>query len=111
MSTLVDTVARRLSLTLTGAQTGTTSLTAIRETVKPSADPLVFDDTAGPPLAVCFSAEVPPSLEVQAAVNRLMLSQRDRFQIANRWSGAGSDSTGPNSTVRSWDLGLCSNIP
>lgn len=28
-----------------GAQTGTTSLTAIRETVKPSADPLVFDDT------------------------------------------------------------------
>ena len=28
-----------------GAQTGTTSLTAIREQVKPSADPLVFSDT------------------------------------------------------------------
>lgn len=28
-----------------GAQTGTTSLTAIREQVKPSADPLVFNDT------------------------------------------------------------------
>ena len=28
-----------------GAQTGTTSLTAIREVIQPSADPLVFDDT------------------------------------------------------------------
>ncbi len=28
-----------------GAQTGTTSLTAIRETVQPTTDPLVFDDT------------------------------------------------------------------
>jgi len=28
-----------------GAQTGTTSLTAIREVIKPTADPLVFDDT------------------------------------------------------------------
>lgn len=28
-----------------GAQTGTTSLTAIREVIKPTSDPLVFDDT------------------------------------------------------------------
>ena len=28
-----------------GAQTGTTSLTAIRESIKPTTDPLVFDDT------------------------------------------------------------------
>ena len=53
--------------------------------------PLVFDDLALPPAAVCFSAENPPSLEVQAAINRLLVSQRDRFQILNRWSGGGNN--------------------
>ncbi len=53
--------------------------------------PLVLDADASAMPAVCFDPSNPPSLEIQAAVNRVIMAHRDRYNIANRWSGGGDN--------------------